>query len=153
MFIPDVYSRLSFPMNSPEDFYPIRSPCVQCGVTKRAPAGVKPLEVRFAHPVRLSPATHSQGHGRPCLQRLHPRQGFCDHVDFPGGHSLGMSHEKLHSVKKSRQFLTKSVLKAILLKKTGLFLTKRRAMFSEVIIIANFAAALLQGRVRIPIGG
>ena len=27
----------------------------------RAPAGVKPLEVRFAHPVRLSPATHSQG--------------------------------------------------------------------------------------------
>ena len=27
----------------------------------RAPAGVKPLEVRFAHPVRLPPATHSQG--------------------------------------------------------------------------------------------
>ena len=26
-----------------------------------APAGVKPLEVRCAHPVRLSPATHSQG--------------------------------------------------------------------------------------------
>ena len=26
----------------------------------RAPAGVKPLEVRCAHPVRLSPATHSQ---------------------------------------------------------------------------------------------
>ena len=25
------------------------------------------LEVRFAHPVRLSPDTHSQGHGRPCL--------------------------------------------------------------------------------------
>ena len=42
----------------------------------RAPAGVKPLEVRFAHPVRLSPATHSQGHGRPCLQRLHHRRGF-----------------------------------------------------------------------------
>ena len=72
----------------------------------RAPAGVKPLEVRCAHPVRLSPATHSQGHGRPCLQRLHPRQGFCDRVDFPGGHSLGMSHEKLHSVKKSRQELS-----------------------------------------------
>ena len=72
----------------------------------RAPAGVKPLEVRCAHPVRLSPATHSQGHGRPCLQRLHPRQGFCRHVDFPGGHSLGMSHEKLHSVKKSRQELS-----------------------------------------------
>ena len=33
----------------------------------RAPAGVGPLEVRFAHPVRLSPDTHSQGHGRPCL--------------------------------------------------------------------------------------
>ena len=41
-----------------------------------APAGVGPLEVRFAHPVRLSPATHSQGHGRPCLQRLHPRRAF-----------------------------------------------------------------------------
>ena len=27
----------------------------------RAPAGVGPLEVRFAHPVRLSPDTHSQG--------------------------------------------------------------------------------------------
>ena len=27
----------------------------------RAPAEVVPLEVRFAHPVRLSPATHSQG--------------------------------------------------------------------------------------------
>ena len=41
-----------------------------------APAGVGPLEVRFAHPVRLSPDTHSQGHGRPCLQRLHPRRAF-----------------------------------------------------------------------------
>ena len=46
----------------------------------RAPAGVGPLEVRFAHPVRLSPATHSQGHGRPCLQRFHHRRGFCCHV-------------------------------------------------------------------------
>ena len=36
----------------------------------RAPAGVGPLEVRFAHPVRLSPDTHSQGHGRPCLHDL-----------------------------------------------------------------------------------
>ena len=26
-----------------------------------APVGVEPLEVRFAHPVRLSPDTHSQG--------------------------------------------------------------------------------------------
>ena len=42
----------------------------------RPDVGVGPLEVRFAHPVRLSPDTHSQGHGRPCLQRLHPRQGF-----------------------------------------------------------------------------
>ena len=33
------------------------------------PAGVEPLEVRFAHPVRLAPDTHSQGHGRPCLRR------------------------------------------------------------------------------------
>ena len=40
------------------------------------PAGVEPLEVRFAHPVRLSPDTHSQGHGRPCLQRHHPRRAF-----------------------------------------------------------------------------
>ena len=40
------------------------------------PAGVEPLEVRFAHPVRLAPDTHSQGHGRPCLQRLHPRRAF-----------------------------------------------------------------------------
>ena len=48
----------------------------------RAPAGVGPLEVRFAHPVRLSPATHSQGHGRPCLQRSHHRRGFCLHMDY-----------------------------------------------------------------------
>ena len=41
-----------------------------------APAGVGPLEVHFAHPVRLAPDTHSQGHGRPCLQRLHPRRAF-----------------------------------------------------------------------------
>ena len=41
-----------------------------------SPAGVEPLEVRFAHPVRLAPATHLQGHGRPCLQRLHPRRAF-----------------------------------------------------------------------------
>ena len=47
--------------------------CVDLG---RAPAWVKPLEVRCAHPVRLAPATHSQGHGRPCLQRSHPSQGF-----------------------------------------------------------------------------
>ena len=31
------------------------------GVLWRAPGGVKPLEVRCAHPVRLSPDTHSQG--------------------------------------------------------------------------------------------
>ena len=31
------------------------------GSLGRAPAAVVPLEVRFAHPVRLSPATHSQG--------------------------------------------------------------------------------------------
>ena len=49
-----------------------------------APAEVEPLEVRFAHPVRLSPATHSQGHGRPCLQRLHLRRGFSLHMVFPG---------------------------------------------------------------------
>ena len=41
-----------------------------------SPEGVEPLEVRFAHPVRLAPDTHSQGHGRPCLQRLHPRRAF-----------------------------------------------------------------------------
>ena len=52
----------------------------------RAPPGVKPLEVRFAHPVRLSPATHSQGHGRPCLQRQHRHRGFCRHVVSPDGH-------------------------------------------------------------------
>ena len=44
------------------------------------PAGVGSLEVRFAHPVRLAPATHSQGHGRPCLQRLHPRWAFLPRV-------------------------------------------------------------------------
>ena len=48
-----------------------------------ATAEVEPLEVRFAHPVRLSPATHSQGHGRPCLQRLHLRRGFSRHIVFP----------------------------------------------------------------------
>ena len=41
-----------------------------------SPARVEPLEVRFAHPVRLAPDTHSQGHGRPCLQRLHLRRAF-----------------------------------------------------------------------------
>ena len=46
------------------------------------PAGVGPLEVRFAHPVRLAPATHSQGHGRPCLQRLHPPPGFSEDLIF-----------------------------------------------------------------------
>ena len=44
---------------------------------------VAPLEVRFAHPVRLPPATHSQGHGRPCLQRPHPRRGFDETVALP----------------------------------------------------------------------
>ena len=37
---------------------------------------VGPPEVRFAHPVRLPPDTHSQGHGRPCLRRPHHRPGF-----------------------------------------------------------------------------
>ena len=37
---------------------------------------VAPLEVRFAPPVRLPPDTHSQGHGRPCLQSRHRRPGF-----------------------------------------------------------------------------
>ena len=53
-----------------------------------APAEMEPLEVRFAHPVRLSPATHSQGHGRPCLQRLHLRRGFSLHRVFPGVFSV-----------------------------------------------------------------
>ena len=39
---------------------------------------VAPLEVRFAHPVRLPPDTHSQGHVRPCLQSRHPRLGFVE---------------------------------------------------------------------------
>ncbi len=42
------------------------------------PGGGGPLEVRFAHLVRLSPDTHSQGHERPCLQSSHPRRGFSD---------------------------------------------------------------------------
>ena len=49
---------------------------------------VAPLEVRFAHPVRLPPDTHSQGHGRPCLQRLHLRQGFSLRMVFPGVFSV-----------------------------------------------------------------
>ena len=49
---------------------------------------VAPLEVRFAHPVRLPPDTHSQGHGRPCLQRLHLRRGFSLHMVFPGVFSV-----------------------------------------------------------------
>ena len=53
-----------------------------------APAEVEPLEVRFAHPVRLSPATHSQGHWRPCLQRLHLRRGFSIHMVLPGVFSV-----------------------------------------------------------------
>ena len=33
----------------------------KCWLFTHAPAEVEPLEVRCAHPVRLSPATHSQG--------------------------------------------------------------------------------------------
>ena len=43
-------------------------PTTFMGATRGRPGGGGALEVRFAHPVRLSPATHSQGHGRPCLQ-------------------------------------------------------------------------------------
>ena len=50
--------------------------------------GVVPLEVRCAHPVRLPPATHSQGHGRPCLQRPHPRRGFSATWSFSYGNML-----------------------------------------------------------------
>ena len=60
------------------------------------PAGVEPLEVRFAHPVRLSPDTHSQGHGRPCLQRLHLRRGFSRHMVFPGDFSV--TYASLHQI-------------------------------------------------------
>ena len=52
-----------FPKNRawlrPDHFY---------GCDKGRPGGGGALEVRLAHPVRLSPDTHSQGHGRPCLQ-------------------------------------------------------------------------------------
>ena len=50
--------------------------------TKQALAGVVPLEVRCAHPVRLSPDTHSQGHGRPCLQLHHPHQDLSITLHF-----------------------------------------------------------------------
>ena len=56
-----------------------------------SPAGVEPLEVRFAHPVRLSPDTHSQGHGRPCLQRLHPPRRACPATWFIFCDSFRMS--------------------------------------------------------------
>ena len=49
-------------------------------ILSHARSVVGPPEVRFAHPVRLSPATHSQGHGRPCLQSPHPRRGFDETV-------------------------------------------------------------------------
>ena len=55
----------------------------------KRPAGVAPLEVRFAHPVRLAPATHSQGHGRPCLQSRHPRRGFSTTWSFHDVYSRG----------------------------------------------------------------
>ena len=65
-------------------------PCqlVQCWVAETRPGGVAPLEVRFAHPVRLPPATHSQGHGRPCLQSRHPRRGFSATWSFSYGNML-----------------------------------------------------------------
>ena len=66
-------------------------PCqlVQCGVTLARPGGgVAPLEVRCAHPVRLPPATHSQGHGRPCLQSRHFRRGFSATWSFSYGNML-----------------------------------------------------------------
>ena len=87
----------------------------------RAPAAVVPLEVRFAHPVRLSPATHSQGHGRPCLQRHHRRRGFCCHVVFPDGHFHDMLLENPDLVKKSRRiFFTIIVFESHSFEKTGI---------------------------------
>ena len=59
---------------------------------------VAPLEVRFAHPVRLPPATHSQGHGRPCLQSRHPRRGFSAIVSFSYGNMLVPSLIKFRGV-------------------------------------------------------
>ena len=64
------------------------TPHTKCWLFTHAPAEVEPLEVRCAHPVRLSPATHSQGHGRPCLQRLHLRRDFTRHIVFPDGFSV-----------------------------------------------------------------
>ena len=74
-----------------------------CCALSHAPAEVEPLEVRFAHPVRLSPATHSQGHGRPCLQRLHLRRGFSLHRVFPGVFSVTCAF--LHQILDLHQIL------------------------------------------------
>ena len=95
------------------------------GCDKGHPGGGGALEVRFAHPVRLSPDTRSQGHGRPCLQRRHRCRGFCCHVVFPDGHFHDMLLENPDLVKKSRRiFLQLSFLKAIRLKKTAFLLEK-----------------------------
>ena len=59
-----------------------------CCALSYAPAEVDPLEVRFAHPLRLPPDTPSQGHGRPSHQRLHLRRGFSLHMVFPGVFSV-----------------------------------------------------------------
>ena len=64
-----------------------------CGLS---PAVVISLDVRFTHQVRASPDTHSQGHGRPCLQKLHLRRGFSSHMVFPDGFSVTCA--SLHQV-------------------------------------------------------
>ena len=63
-------------------------PTTFMGATRDARAGGGALEVRFAHPVSLAPDTHSQGHGRPCLQSRHPRRDFSAIGSFDYGNML-----------------------------------------------------------------
>ena len=66
-------------------------PCqlVQCGVTLARPGGGGTSGGSLRSPVRLSPATHSQGHGRPCLQRPHPpHRSFSATWSFSYGNML-----------------------------------------------------------------
>ena len=73
LFVAKIIPWFSKTWNNPQGFFFFLIGHVAFGHARPA---VAPLGVRFAHPVRLPPDTHSQGHGRPCLQSRHRRPGF-----------------------------------------------------------------------------
>ena len=68
----------------------VRVPCqlVQCVVTETRPGGGGTSGGSLRSSRQAPPATHSQGHGRPCLQSRHPRRGFSATWSFSYGNML-----------------------------------------------------------------